>query len=184
MKSTSLGGLLNGRLQMLHIHVLLAAPLGGTSHIAQPSTDQHNFNAFLHLLSCSFQITTALAFSRAAFLLSWAWIALSILTASFTLERGVTENTFCETYSTFSLCFMVLLFYRRFFEIMNVSISDIAKRRLGIKSKTAFSVVVSERTFHSETAAEKISVRPIPIWWRRRESNPRPKTLPHDLLRV
>ena len=52
---------------------------------------------------------------------------------------------------------------------MNVSISDIAKRRLGIKSKTAFSVVVSERTFHSETAAEKISVRPIPIWWRRRE---------------
>jgi hypothetical protein len=37
--------------------------------------------------------TTALAFSRAAFLLSWAWIALSILAASFTLERGVTENT-------------------------------------------------------------------------------------------
>lgn len=38
--------------------------------------------------------TTALAFSRAAFLLSWAWIALSILATSFTLERGVTENTF------------------------------------------------------------------------------------------
>ena len=37
--------------------------------------------------------TTALAFSRAAFLLSWAWIALSILATSFTLERGVTENT-------------------------------------------------------------------------------------------
>ena len=36
---------------------------------------------------------SALAFSRAAFLLSWAWIALSILATSFTLERGVTENT-------------------------------------------------------------------------------------------
>ena len=36
---------------------------------------------------------TAVAFSRAAFLLSWAWIALSILATSFTLERGVTENT-------------------------------------------------------------------------------------------
>ena len=37
--------------------------------------------------------TTALAFSRAAFLLFWAWIALRILATSFTLERGVTENT-------------------------------------------------------------------------------------------
>ena len=36
---------------------------------------------------------TALAFSRAAFLLSWAWIALSILATNFTLERGTTENT-------------------------------------------------------------------------------------------
>ena len=37
--------------------------------------------------------TTALAFLRAAFLPSWAWIVLSILVTRFTLKRGVTENT-------------------------------------------------------------------------------------------
>ena len=31
--------------------------------------------------------------TRDAFLLSWAWIALSILATNFTLERGVTEKT-------------------------------------------------------------------------------------------
>ena len=40
MKSASNGGILNGSLQMLHVHVLLVAPLG-TSHMAQPGTDQH-----------------------------------------------------------------------------------------------------------------------------------------------
>ena len=40
MKSASKGGILNGILQVLHIHVLLVAPLG-TSHMAQPGTDQH-----------------------------------------------------------------------------------------------------------------------------------------------
>ena len=40
MKSASNGGILNGILQVLHIHVLLVAPLG-TSHMAQPGTDQH-----------------------------------------------------------------------------------------------------------------------------------------------
>ena len=40
MKSASNGDILNGSLQMLHIHVLLVAPLR-TGHMAQPSTDQH-----------------------------------------------------------------------------------------------------------------------------------------------
>ena len=40
MKSASNGGILNCSLQVLHIHVLLVAPLG-TSHMAQPGTDQH-----------------------------------------------------------------------------------------------------------------------------------------------
>ena len=40
MKSASNGDVLNGSLQVLHIHVLLVAPLG-TSHMAQPGTDQH-----------------------------------------------------------------------------------------------------------------------------------------------
>ena len=40
MKSASNGGILNGSLQMLHIHVLLVAQLG-TSHMAEPGTDQH-----------------------------------------------------------------------------------------------------------------------------------------------
>ena len=37
--------------------------------------------------------TTTFAFSLVAFLLSRAWIALTILATSFTLERGVTEKT-------------------------------------------------------------------------------------------
>ena len=40
MKSASNGGILKGGLQELHVHVLLVAPLG-TSHMAQPGTDQH-----------------------------------------------------------------------------------------------------------------------------------------------
>ena len=38
MKSASNGGVLKGRLQVLHIHVLLVAPLG---HMAQSGTDRH-----------------------------------------------------------------------------------------------------------------------------------------------
>ena len=57
------------------------------------------FYAVLDLFAASFNFidrrasTTSLAFARAAALLSWAWIALSILDTSFTLERGTTENT-------------------------------------------------------------------------------------------
>ena len=40
MKSASNGGVLKGRLQVLHVHVLLVAPLGA-GHMAQPGTDQH-----------------------------------------------------------------------------------------------------------------------------------------------
>ena len=40
MKSASNGGVFKGYLQVLHVHVLLVAPLG-TGHMAQPSTDQH-----------------------------------------------------------------------------------------------------------------------------------------------
>ena len=58
------------------------------------------------------------------------------------------------------------------------------KRRLGITSKTALFCCGSERTLHGETAAEEIGVRPIPVWWRWRESNPRPKTGYRGFLRV
>ena len=40
MKSASNGGVLKGRLQVLHVHVLLVAPLGA-GHMVQPGTDQH-----------------------------------------------------------------------------------------------------------------------------------------------
>ena len=40
MKSAGNRDILNGSLQMLHVHVLLVAPLG-TGHMAQPGTDQH-----------------------------------------------------------------------------------------------------------------------------------------------
>ena len=40
MKSVSNGGVLNGSLQVLHIHVLLVASLSA-GHMAQAGTDQH-----------------------------------------------------------------------------------------------------------------------------------------------
>lgn len=40
MKSASNRGVLKNRLQVLHIHVLLVAPIGA-SHMAQLGTDQH-----------------------------------------------------------------------------------------------------------------------------------------------
>ena len=40
MKSASNGGVLQSRLQVLHVHVLLVAPLGA-GHMAQPGADQH-----------------------------------------------------------------------------------------------------------------------------------------------
>ena len=39
-KSASNGGILNGSLQVLHVHVFLVTPLG-TGYMAQPGTDQH-----------------------------------------------------------------------------------------------------------------------------------------------
>ena len=39
VKSAGNGGVLNGSLQVLHVHVLLVAPLGA-GHMAQPGTDQ------------------------------------------------------------------------------------------------------------------------------------------------
>ena len=40
MKSASNGDILQNRLQVLHVHVFLVAPLG-TGHMAKPVTDQH-----------------------------------------------------------------------------------------------------------------------------------------------
>ena len=40
MRTASNGGILKCYLQVLHIHVLLVAPLGA-GHMAQPGTDQH-----------------------------------------------------------------------------------------------------------------------------------------------
>ena len=40
MKSAGNEGVVQSRLQVLHVHVLLAAPLG-TCHMAEPGADQH-----------------------------------------------------------------------------------------------------------------------------------------------
>lgn len=40
MKSAGNGGTVEGSLQMLHVHILLVAPLGA-GHMAEPGTDQH-----------------------------------------------------------------------------------------------------------------------------------------------
>ena len=143
MKSAGNRGVVQSRLQVLHVHVFLVAPLG-TCHMAQPGADQHQggisvrecpyhprpsadlpvqpldhvvgtdarpmlagkvtvgqclLNAVLDLLGASFSFmersstTTAFAFSRDAFLLSWAWIALSIFATILTLDLGTTEKT-------------------------------------------------------------------------------------------
>ena len=52
------------------------------------------------------------------------------------------------------------------------------------KSKTAFSALASERTFHGKAACEKAGVRPIPVWWSWGELNPRPKDDPQEHLRA
>ena len=143
MKSAGNEGVIHDRLQVLHVHVFLAAPLGAR-HVAQPRADQHQggvavrespyhagapadltvqpldhvvgadarpmlagkiavsqsfLNAVLDLLAASFSFmarssaTTAFAFSRDAFLLSCAWIALSIFATILTLDLGTTEKT-------------------------------------------------------------------------------------------
>ena len=40
MKSAGNGGVVQSRLQVLHVHVFFAAPLGAR-HMAEPGTDQH-----------------------------------------------------------------------------------------------------------------------------------------------
>ena len=40
MRLAGNSGVLRNRLQVLHVHVLLVAPLG-TGHMAEPGTDQH-----------------------------------------------------------------------------------------------------------------------------------------------
>ena len=55
---------------------------------------------------------------------------------------------------------------------------------LGLLPGRRFFCCGSERTFHGETAAEEIGVRPIPVWWRWGELNPRPKALKQELLRA
>ena len=124
MKSAGNEGVIQHRLQALHVHIFFAAPLRAR-HMAKPSADQHQSRVAVrecphhagsaadltvqpldHIvgadarpmltgkiavgqrllnLAASFSFmarssaTTALALSRDAFLLSWAWIALSIL---------------------------------------------------------------------------------------------------------
>ena len=61
--------------------------------ITSAATTCHWNDHRINIIDTPGHVDFTLAFSRAAFLLSWAWIALSILATSFTLERGVTENT-------------------------------------------------------------------------------------------
>ena len=46
------------------------------------------------------------------------------------------------------------------------------------------SVLTSQPHSYSKAAFEKIGVRVMSIWWRRGESNPRPKVLPPEPLRA
>ena len=113
MKSAGNRGIVHGRLQVLHVHVLLAAPLG-TCHMAEPGADQHQGGVAIgecphhprpsadltvqpldHVVGADARPVLAgkFAFSRDAFLLSCAWIALSIFATILTLDLGTTEKT-------------------------------------------------------------------------------------------
>ena len=143
MKSTGNRGVVQSRLQVLHVHVFLVAPLGAR-HMAQPRADQHQggvaigecphhtgaptdltvqpldhvvgadarpmlagkiavgqrlLNAVLDLLGGLLQLHGAqlgdhgLRLLAGRFLLSWAWIALSIFATILTLDLGTTEKT-------------------------------------------------------------------------------------------
>ena len=66
----------------------------GSVFAGEIAIGKHLLNASSTFLAASFGFvarsssTTALAFSRAAFLLSWAWVALSILATSFRTSSG------------------------------------------------------------------------------------------------
>ena len=111
MKSASNGGVLNGSLQVLHVHVFLAAPLGAR-HMAKPCADQHQSRVTVrettHHTGAAADLPVpplndivgteflhhSLSLLPGSFLaLLGVDGALSILATSFTLERGVTENT-------------------------------------------------------------------------------------------
>ena len=143
MKSAGNRGVVHGRLQVLHVHVFLVAPLG-TRYVAHPCTDQHQggvsirecphhagsaadlpvqpfdhivgadagpmlagkiavsqsfLNAVLDLFGGLLQLHGAqlgdhgLCLLAGCFLLSWAWIALSIFATILTLDLGTTEKT-------------------------------------------------------------------------------------------
>ena len=64
------------------------------------------------------------------------------------------------------------------------TLSTIKNRHLRNQSKMAFFCFVSEHHLDGKAAAEEVGVRPIPIWWRRGESNPCPKALQQDFLRA
>ena len=50
MKSAGNGDVVQSRLQVLHVHVFLVAPLGAR-HMAEPGTDQHQSRVIFYLIS-------------------------------------------------------------------------------------------------------------------------------------
>ena len=113
MKSAGNGGVLKDILQVLHIHILLVAPLGAC-HMAQPCTDQHQGRVTIREATyhtgaaadlpvqplndivgadASPVFTGEIAVGQSLLNAIFYLLCLSILATIFTLERGVTENT-------------------------------------------------------------------------------------------
>ena len=57
-------------------------------------------------------------------------------------------------------------------------------KRTKVVMTLVLSCFVLEFTPYGETAAEKVGVHPILVWWRRRELNPCPKAFSRDFLRA
>ena len=66
---------------------------GKTKWVSVSSMPSSTFLAASFSFMARSSATTAFAFSREAFLLSWAWIALSIFATILTLDLGTTEKT-------------------------------------------------------------------------------------------
>lgn len=68
--------------------------------------------------------------------------------------------------------------------ILNTQKSEKVRWGRGDLSGLFLLSTLSEPYLHSETAVKEICVRPMSIWWRWGELNPRPKALKQELLRA
>lgn len=102
MKSASNGGILNSSLQMLHIHVLLVAPLG-TGHMSQPGADKHEGRIAVretaHHTSAAADLPVQ-PFNNIVCMVCCLFSNVCVATSFYQRSANHVSFYFCETYST------------------------------------------------------------------------------------